>query len=44
MTLEIGQHAPAFTLLGKARQPVTLNSYPTKNLVLAFYALAFGGG
>ena len=44
MALEVGQPAPAFVLRNKAREEVTLESYPGKHLVLAFYALAFTGG
>ncbi len=44
MSAEPGQPAPAFSLLDKDRQPVTLESYPDKHLVLAFYVLAFTGG
>jgi len=44
MTIEVGQKAPAFTLLDKDRQQITLDTYPGKRLVLAFYPLAFTGG
>lgn len=44
MTLEIGRPAPAFVLRNRLREEVTLDSYPGKHLVLAFYALAFTGG
>ncbi|NJD64792.1 MAG: redoxin domain-containing protein [Chloroflexi bacterium] len=44
MTLEIGQPAPPFSLRNKKREEVTLDSFPGKHLVLAFYALAFTGG
>jgi peroxiredoxin len=44
MTLEVGQPAPPFSLRNKAREEVTLDSYPGKHLVLAFYPLAFTGG
>jgi peroxiredoxin len=44
MTLEIGQPAPPFSLRNKRREEVTLDSFPGKHLVLAFYALAFTGG
>ena len=44
MTLEIGQPAPPFSLRNKQREEVTLDSYPGKRLVLAFYLLAFTGG
>ncbi len=39
-----GEPAPAFTLLNKDREEVTLDSFPGKHLVLAFYPLAFTGG
>ena len=44
MTLEVGQPAPDFSLRDRDRQKVTPESYPGKNLVVAFYALAFTGG
>lgn len=44
MALEVGQPAPQFTLLNRNRERVTLESYPGKHLVLAFYPLAFTGG
>ena len=44
MSIEVGQQAPAFTLRDKDRQDVTLDSFPGKRLVLAFYPLAFTGG
>lgn len=44
MPPEVGRPAPPFTLLDKDRQPVTLESFPGKHLVLAFYPLAFTGG
>lgn len=44
MTLEIGQPAPAFSLRNKKREEVTLDSFPGKRLVLAFYPIAFTGG
>jgi peroxiredoxin len=44
MTLEIGQPAPPFSLRNKNREEITLDSYPGKHLVLAFYPLAFTGG
>lgn len=44
MTLEVGQPAPPITLRDRNREKVTLESYPGKNLVIAFYALAFTGG
>lgn len=44
MTIEVGQPAPQFSLRDKDRNEVTLDSYPGKNLVLAFYPLAFTGG
>ena len=44
MTIEVGQQAPPFSLRNKSREEVTLDSYPGKHLVLAFYPLAFTGG
>lgn len=44
MPIEVGQPAPPFTLLDKSRQQITLESFPGKHLVLAFYPLAFTGG
>jgi peroxiredoxin len=44
MTAEIGKPAPPFTLIDRNREQVTLESYPGKRLVLAFYPLAFTGG
>ena len=44
MALEIGQPAPSFTLLDKDRTAITLESFPGKHIVLAFYPLAFTGG
>ncbi|MGI8926607.1 MAG: redoxin domain-containing protein [Tepidiformaceae bacterium] len=44
MALEAGKPAPPFTLFNKKREQVTLDSFPGKHLVLAFYALAFTGG
>ena len=40
----VGEPAPAFTLLNKEREQVTLESFPGKHIVLAFYPLAFTGG
>lgn len=43
--LKVGDLAPDFTLLDTKRQPVTLSSFRgKKNVVLAFYVLAFTGG
>ena len=44
MSIEIGKPAPPFTLLDRKREPVTLESYPGKHMILAFYPLAFTGG
>jgi peroxiredoxin len=44
MVVEVGQAAPAFSLLDKDRTAITLESFPDKHLVLAFYPLAFTGG
>ena len=40
----VGEPAPAFTLMNKDREQVTLDSFPAKHIVLAFYPLAFTGG
>lgn len=43
--LKVGDPAPEFTLPDNKRQPVTLSSFQgKKNVVLAFYVLAFTGG
>ena len=39
-----GESAPAFALMNKDREEVTLDSSPGKHIVLAFYPLAFTGG
>lgn len=44
MTAEPGSPAPLFLLRDRNREQVTLDSYPGKHLVLAFYPLAFTGG
>ena len=44
MPLEVEQPAPPFTLKDRNREEVTLDSYPGKHIVLAFYPLAFTGG
>jgi hypothetical protein len=44
MAIEVGKPAPPFTLRNKLREEVTLDSFPGKHLVLAFYPLAFTGG
>jgi peroxiredoxin len=44
MPAEVGQPAPSFSLLNRNREQVTLDSYPGKRLVLAFYPMAFTGG
>lgn len=44
-TLKVGDMAPDFTLLGNDWKPVKLSEYRgKKNVVLAFYVLAFTGG
>ncbi len=44
-TLKVGDKAPDFTLLGTDWKPVKLSDFlGKKNLVLAFYVLAFTGG
>jgi len=43
--LKVGDPAPDFTLPDQNRQPVSLSSFKgKKNVVLAFYVLAFTGG
>lgn len=44
MTIEVGQPAPPFSFMDGKRQKLTLESFPGKHLVLAFYPLAFTGG
>jgi len=44
-TLKVGDTAPDFTLLGNDWKPVKLSDYHRKkNVILAFYVLAFTGG
>jgi cytochrome oxidase Cu insertion factor (SCO1/SenC/PrrC family) len=44
-TLKVGDVAPNFTLLSDQWKPVTLSDYRgKKNVMLAFYVLAFTGG
>jgi peroxiredoxin len=43
--IKVGQRAPDFTLVDGERVRHTLSQYiPEKNVVLAFYILAFTGG
>jgi cytochrome oxidase Cu insertion factor (SCO1/SenC/PrrC family) len=43
--LKVGDVAPDFTLLSNKWEPVTLSDFRgKKNVVLAFYVLAFTGG
>jgi cytochrome oxidase Cu insertion factor (SCO1/SenC/PrrC family) len=43
--LKVGDSAPDFTLLGNDWKPVKLSDYRgKKNVILAFYVLAFTGG
>lgn len=43
--LKVGDPAPDFTLRDQNGQPVSLSSFKgKKNVVLAFYVLAFTGG
>ena len=43
--LKVGDTAPEFTLLDTTRKPVKLSDFRgKKNVVLAFYILAFTGG
>jgi peroxiredoxin len=41
MPLQVGQTAPDFTLPSHLGKPVTLSNYRGKNVVLAFYPLAW---
>ena len=41
MALEIGQTAPAFTLLSSESKPVSLSDYTGKNVVLLFFSMVF---
>ena len=43
MKIEIGQKAPAFNLYDTDKQPVSLESYKGKNVLLLFFPLAFTG-
>jgi len=40
-TLTVGQKAPDFKLVGTDLQPITLEKYKGKNLILHFFPLAF---
>ena len=45
VTLKVGDLAPAFALTDTSGKPVKLEDYRgKKNVVLAFYVLAFTGG
>lgn len=44
MAVQVGDVAPDFTLRDGDRKDVTLSSFRGKNVVLAFYVLAFTGG
>jgi len=41
MALQVGQPAPAFTLFDTNKQPVSLDSFAGKNVLLLFFPLAF---
>jgi len=44
-TLKVGDVAPDFTLLSNKQEPMKLSDYRgKKNVILAFYVLAFTGG
>lgn len=43
MSIEIGQKAPAFTLVDTARKEVNLSDFKGKNVLLLFFPLAFTG-
>lgn len=42
--LKVGDKAPDFTLPSHLGKPVKLSDFKGKNVVLAFYVLAFTGG
>jgi len=45
MALKVGDKAPEFTLIDRQREKWSLESYRgRKNVVIAFYQLAFTGG
>jgi peroxiredoxin (alkyl hydroperoxide reductase subunit C) len=44
MAVQVGEPAPDFTLRDHNRNEVTLSTLRGKNVVLAFYILAFTGG
>jgi len=44
VAIEAGQTAPPIKLRNKDREEVTLDDFEGKNIVLAFYPLAFTGG
>lgn len=44
MAVQVGEPAPDFTLRDHNRNEVTLSTLRSKNVVLAFYVLAFTGG
>lgn len=41
MALSVGQTAPDFTLTGHNEEKITLSAYRGKNVVLAFFPLAW---
>ena len=41
MSVDVGSHAPEFTLMNEERQPVTLSQLRGKPVVLAFFPAAF---
>ena len=42
--LKVGDKAPDFTMRDQNNKPVKLSDFKGKNVVLAFYVLAFTGG
>ena len=42
--LKVGDKAPDFTMRDQNRKTVKLSDFKDKNVVLAFYVLAFTGG
>ncbi len=43
MSLKVGDTAPSFTLYSSDKQPVSLENYRGKNVVLLFFPMAFTG-
>lgn len=43
MSVKVGEKAPLFTLFGSDKQPVALENFKGKNVVLLFFPMAFTG-